>query len=137
MVFKIENNIVRNFTNSNYTTGEKQVKMPNIENLKRGKKTQFKPGQSGNPKGRPKLPAIYKDSLIKIMLEKEDGVIILEKILRSLRDQAIEGNVRAIQEILDRIIGKPQQFIDHTSDGEKINIPIIKWVNGIDKDENK
>jgi hypothetical protein len=110
--------------------------MPNINNLKKGKKTQFKPGQSGNPKGRPKLPNL-KEAIAKVLAEEKDGKSALEKILKALEAKAAKGDVRAAQELFDRGYGKAQQFIDHTSDGEKINIPIINWVNGIDKDKDK
>lgn len=89
-----------------------------------------------NKKGRPKLPNL-KEAIAKVLAEEKDGKIELDNILKALKLKALKGDVRAAQELFDRGYGKSQQFIDHTSDGEKINIPIIKWVNGIDKDENK
>jgi len=58
------------------------------------KHTQFKPGQSGNPKGRPKLPDI-KEALAKILEGDEDGMTALEEILKALIKKAKKGDVRA------------------------------------------
>jgi len=38
-----------------------------------------------------------------------------------------------LDKLLDRAIGKAQQYIDHTSKGDKINIPPITWVDNGDK----
>lgn len=74
--------------------------------------TKFKPGQSGNPKGRPrKIPAL--DSLLADVLgEETDGMTTAKKILVALSKQAIKGNVRAAEVLLDRAFGKAQQNVD-------------------------
>ena len=102
------------------------------------KHTQFKPGQSGNPKGRPKLPDI-KGVLAKILNGDEDGMPALEAILKALVKKAKNGDVRAAQELFDRAFGKAQQYVDHTTGGRgMVNIPIIHWVNsGNDNDKIK
>ena len=87
---------------------------PNTDNLK-----PFKKGQSGNPKGRPKLPDLSQ-AIAKVLAEEKDGMIALEAILKALRAKAVKGDVRAAQELLDRGFGKSKQSIDHTTDGEKI-----------------
>ena len=89
---------------------------PNIENLK-----PFKKGEDSrrNLKGRPKIPDIS-EVIAKILSEEEDGQTALEAVLISLRTKAIKGDVRAIQELLDRAYGKSKQSIDHTTAGEKI-----------------
>ncbi|NLB61838.1 MAG: hypothetical protein GX802_05405 [Clostridiales bacterium] len=43
-----------------------------------------------------------------------------EVIIRKLLKKANDGDMRAIQEIFDRVEGKAQQKIDHTTQGEKI-----------------
>lgn len=43
-----------------------------------------------------------------------------------LIQKALKGDMSAIKEILDRTEGKPQQQIDHTSEGEKIQPTIIQ-----------
>lgn len=91
-----------------------------IKGKKGGKispETEFKPGQSGNPNGRPKkLPSL--DRLLPEVLGdeiQEDSKI--KQILDKLVDQAIKkGDVRAAQILLDRGYGAPKQTI--TNDGE-------------------
>jgi hypothetical protein len=88
----------------------------------------FKKGQSGNPKGRPKLPDL-KDAIAKVLSEEKDGITALDAILSALRAKAAKGDVRAAQELLDRGFGKSKQSVDHTTKGDKIQAP-IQWVNG-------
>lgn len=99
--------------------------MPN-PNPNRTGLVNFKKGQSGNPKGRPKLPDI-KEALIKVLNEEKDGMTALDAVLKALRARAIKGDVRATQELLDRAYGKPKQSIDHSSLGESIrpNITVL------------
>lgn len=73
--------------------------------------TQFKPGQSGNPKGRPKLPDI-KELLAKVLGDEKDGKSAAEAILAALRAKAARGDVRAAELLLDRAYGKPKQDIE-------------------------
>jgi len=79
----------------------------------------FKKGQSGNPKGRPKLPDLS-EAIAKILAEEKDGVSALEAILGALRAKAAKGDVRAAQELMDRAFGKSKQSLDVTSKGESI-----------------
>lgn len=76
--------------------------------------TQFQPGQSGNPKGRPKkLPEI--DELMFEVLGNEDGTEAKE-ILNALVTKAKKGDVRAAEVLLDRAYGKAKQILnaEHT-----------------------
>lgn len=93
----------------------------------------FKKGQSGNPKGRPKMPDLS-DAIAKILNDEKDGKTALEAILAALRAKAAKGDVRAAQELLDRAYGKSQQKIDHTTQGEKIQ-QTIKVLYKADADE--
>lgn len=78
--------------------------------------TQFKPGQTGNPKGRPKkIPEI--DDLLADVLGNEDGTGAKE-ILEALLREARKGNVRAAEVLLDRAYGKPTQPIKGDIAGE-------------------
>jgi alkylation response protein AidB-like acyl-CoA dehydrogenase len=90
--------------------------MPNPENIV---KHRFKKGQSGNPKGKVKLPDI-REALAKILAEEKDGVTALEATLAALRAKATKGDIRAAEALLDRAFGKPRQSIDHTSDGKPL-----------------
>ena len=88
----------------------------------------FKPGKSGNPKGRPK-GARSLSTILREMLEEPIDIVVdgkkerrefREVIIRKLLKKANDGDMRAIQEIFDRVEGKAQQNIDHTTQGEKI-----------------
>lgn len=92
---------------------------PNPQNLK-----PFKKGQSGNPKGRPKLPDI-RDALAKILAEEKDGYTALDAILAKLRAMATRGDVRAAEALLDRAFGKARQAIDHTTDGKALPSRVV------------
>ena len=104
---------------------------PNQSNLK-----PFKKGQCGNPKGRPKIPDLS-EAISKILNEEKDGMIALDAVLKALRARAIKGDVRAIQELLDRGYGKAKQHIDHSNqDGTlrpTITVLSEKGKNELDK----
>ena len=87
----------------------------------------FKKGQSGNPNGRPKLPDLN-TALIKYLTKREGGEDQLEIVVNKLVDKAIEGDLKAIEMLLDRTYGKPKQSIDHSTLGERITPPIT-WEN--------
>ena len=88
--------------------------------------------------GRKKMPNIS-EALEKILNEDEDGMIALEKVLKALRQKAFKGDVRAIQELLDRAYGKSKQNINVGSeDGSmspqiNINVSDSKTKKEIDK----
>ena len=75
-----------------------------------GKATQFKPGESGNPSGRPK--AILSDWLRREMeaLDPETQQEVAQKVARVLIQKALAGDVRAIQVLAERLEGKPPQL---------------------------
>jgi len=93
--------------------------MANVHNL-----TPFKPGQSGNPKGRPKLPDL-KQVMADILGEEKDGKSALEAIVAKLRQLAAQGNIKAAEVLLSRGYGLPKQHIDHTTAGESLNRQVI------------
>lgn len=84
----------------------------------------FKKGQSGNPKGRPKMPDL-KEAIAKVLAEEKDGLQALDAILKALYNKALKGDVRAAQELLDRGFGKSKQIMEHEGtlfDSVEINI---------------
>lgn len=99
--------------------------MPKPENIVPHK---FKKGQSGNPKGRPKLPDI-REALEKVMGEEKDGLTALDAVLMALRKKATSGDVRAAEVLLDRAFGKAVQKNANTdSQGNDVThtVTIIK-----------
>jgi hypothetical protein len=110
--------------------------------------SKFKKGQSGNPNGRPRK--LISETIIELENEgvKETSIneikgcylrlvnlsipelTLLAKnekqsALVRIVSKAILGGkgFEIIEKILDRSIGKPNQFVDLTSKGEKINTP--------------
>jgi len=68
--------------------------MPNPENIK---KHQFKKGESGNPKGRPKGFPNLRNALEEAIYNAPDGENKIQKIANRLLDKAEHGDMRAIQ----------------------------------------
>jgi len=112
--------------------------MANLENLKKGKATQFKKGQSGNPAGKPK-GIEHSRTRLKRLLEltqnmtnpitgEVEGFTVLEQMdLKIILQAKEEGNLQAYKEIIDRLEGKAAQSMDVTSGQEKIEgLVIIK-----------
>ena len=85
----------------------------------------FKPGESGNPGGRPKKP--IKERLLQ-RLREDDAVLadLVEAILLKAKD----GDVQAFNSIRDTIEGRPVQAVETTGeDGGPIqNEIIVKFV---------
>jgi len=82
--------------------------------------TQWKPGQSGNPAGRPKSKP-FKDALAAII--KEVG---LEGAARALVAKANEGDIPALRELADRMDGKVAQAIIGDNDADPLTVRLEK-----------
>ena len=94
--------------------------------------TRFKPGQSGNPAGRPKGPQSLVRDLMEVMQEPVVGdggspqtLSTQRSILRGLTDKALSGDARATAMVLNlvqRVIGagpRPDPYQeDAWADGE-------------------
>ena len=78
--------------------------------------TPWKPGQSGNPNGRPKK---ITDALNHVVTKKR-----ARNMANAIVAQAEEGNVMAFQEVANRIEGKIPQSISG-EDGGPLEIAII------------
>jgi len=104
-------------------------------------------GESGNPKGRPKKPVLtmkvegYKlaeiNDTIQMMVGMTSGELlkvwenpkatILERTIASALRKSIEkGNLDSVETLLNRVYGKPNEKVDITTAGEKINEPKIQ-----------
>jgi len=58
----------------------------------------------------------------------------LRAMLAALRDKAKGGDVSALREVLDRLLGRPSQHVDVTSAGDSLTIPWPHYVT--DDDDN-
>ncbi len=81
----------------------------------------FKPGQSGNPAGRPKSKP-FKEALQRALKAAEGDSDILNKVALALVAKAHEGDVPAIKEIADRLDGKVTQPIAGDDESEAIAV---------------
>jgi hypothetical protein len=104
-------------TTKSLRTGIKQGRRnePTQRQLEALKPTQFQPGQSGNAGGRPKIKPIS-DALRQLLDEAYSGREKRFQGLSNLRvmalrmfELAIAGDLRAMQEIADRVEGKIAQ----------------------------
>lgn len=84
----------------------------------------FKPGQSGNPAGKPKgarhFSTLLKEAILKVA--EGDDEPADRMIVRQLVDKAKKGDLSAIDRVIDRVDGKAEQNINldadiHTDDG--------------------
>jgi hypothetical protein len=97
---------------------------------------QFAKGESGNPNGRPKgslsFSTLYRKAIENIA--KAKGVTPDEfeiQLVTQAITKGFNGDRSFYADTMDRIHGKAQQHVDHTTDGEKI---AFGWIN--DKDNN-
>jgi hypothetical protein len=84
------------------------------ERLKRLEPFQWKPGQSGNPKGRPKtitLSEAYRAALAQPVPRDPRGRCFAEKIADAIVLKASRGDCRAAEEICNRLEGRPPQAL--------------------------
>jgi len=78
-------------------------------------KTQFKPGQSGNPRGRPKRKVNMSNSFNRALDEKivvtETGKALtkLEAFVQSIVNRVLQGDVKAIPALV-RLLNQTEQF---------------------------
>jgi len=89
-------------------TDKRKKSRGNVKNLK-----MWKPGQSGNPKGRPKGAKSLNDLLRKIGDEKLEGTDLTkrEAVMRKVYKLAYEGKPWAVQFIADRTEGKAVETV--------------------------
>jgi len=75
-------------------------------------KHQWKKGQSGNPNGRPNEFALNEH--IKTLANTPVGrskKTMLEAVVNTVYEEALDGNMTAVNFLADRILGKPNQSI--------------------------
>lgn len=80
----------------------------------------FKPGQSGNPGGRPRgalsCPAVIRRRWHEKNPDDARGRTWFEMAVDELRTKAASGDVVAFKELYDRLEGKPRQSVTLTVD---------------------
>ena len=90
----------------------------------------FKPGQSGNPKGRPPKPLALTTAIRQCLRKKgPDGIVYRRRIAQKLVELADAGNVEAIRILLDRIDGKVPDALDVRASGELVVRYVNDWRN--------
>ena len=87
---------------------------------------QFKKGVSGNPAGKPKGVEHSKTRLLRLLqlvtkvrnpvTGEDEEFTIAEQLDMKIIAKAMKSDLRAYQEILDRLEGKPKQTTDITAD---------------------
>ena len=84
--------------------------------------TSFKPGQTGNPKGRPPKGTSLTDVMREFLEEIPEGQERNNKELfvQKSYDLAMKGDPTFAKLVWNYLDGMPQQKIDHTSKDEKI-----------------
>ena len=70
----------------------------------------FKPGQSGNPKGRNGSIADLFKELADV--EDDNGKTSKEKILNKIIKMAENGSLKAAEMYMNRVEGKPREYIE-------------------------
>lgn len=95
--------------------------MANPESI-RGKGNRWKKGESGNPKGRPKLPSM-KTIMESVLGDIKDGKSAAEAIMMAMRNKAIKGDVRAAEFIIDRAYGKAKESIELSGSTNMVIMP--------------
>jgi len=84
--------------------------------------TPFKPGQSGNPNGRPKSKP-FKEAIQRALAEAGDDKASLQAVATALVGKAMLGDVPAIKEVADRLDGKvPQGIIGGSEDDPALSL---------------
>lgn len=76
----------------------------------------WKPGESGNPKGRPKKGARFASALeLELEAAHASGATLLSLVAKVLVAAALKGDIGAIREIADRLDGKARQSLEVTA----------------------
>lgn len=99
----------------NMVTPENRHKTGQQTHVAGSEATRWKPGQSGNPGGRPKtapLSHAYRDKLGSPVPDDPQGRTYAQAIADTMADRALAGDIRAAQELADRAEGRARRSID-------------------------
>ena len=94
--------------------------------VKEESKSLWKPGQSGNPKGRPKGSKNKLSLLREAVLESAEDIVLrnFEDIVQSTVELAKQGDATALKIVWDRIIPAKRTVEDKVEGEDKMNISI-------------
>lgn len=93
------------------------------------KEKQWQKGVSGNPKGRPMMPDEGLTAMLAWVISKEKSKLLAQTLLQ----KALDGDLKAIMYIYDRLEGKPRQSIhDETPEID----PVLLLFEGLRDDGN-
>jgi hypothetical protein len=102
-------------------SAKKAKNRPTGKPFGKGNPHAFKPGQSGNPAGRPKsrtLSEAYRAWLSQPS-EKDPARTNADALAEVVGRAALKGDLFAVREITDRVEGRPRQAIDLSIDEKK------------------
>jgi len=91
------------------------------------KDTQFKPGQSGNPDGRPKKGYSISEWFKEMLASKPE---VRDAIGKSITKKALEGDVTAQKLVWSYMDGMPSQAIDQKVEVTHV-LPILGGVSNV------
>ena len=99
------------------------------------KEYQFKPGQSGNPGGRPKvLSSAYRQWLETVNANDPEGRTNAELVARSMGLQSLKGNINAAREMRSATEGEKFEIKGwediarkHGLDPEQVSAAVRQW----------
>lgn len=71
-------------------------------------------GVSGNPKGRPKKGIALTDKIEAALLERQEGngTRAIDELVKLLIKRSLEGDMKALEILLDRGFGKSKAFLE-------------------------
>jgi hypothetical protein len=100
----------------------------------------WKKGQSGNPGGRPfGSDKLFVQALRMELAAAGENLKELRAVARALIDEAKAGNIRAIQELGDRLDGRPTQMLaaEGSRDRRKLTYEIVHVIEEREQVEAK
>lgn len=95
--------------------------------VRKANRTSFRPGQSGNPGGRPKEPPELREAI------RSHAMAAVETLVKCLGAKQWSVRVRAAEAILDRAYGKPAQTLEVDS-GDRVRALMQRFVDGAKKE---